>query len=1029
MLDPVPHPDSGSSDPIPPSGAFQPEPFEQGGAAEAHDLTLGDKALPGLHTVTTTKSSPVLQHGFELLRDERVAEIDAQVRIYRHQKSGANLMTITCADENNVFTASFRTPPPDSSGLTHILEHSVLEGSKKYPVKGLFDQLSKSSLKTYLNASTSIDETYYTAGSRNQKDFANLVEVYLDCVFHPLLKKETFLQEGWHHELDDLQGPLSTRGVVFNEMKGAYSSPSKILYLRTKEALFPDTPYAFDSGGDPAEISTLTYEALTAYHQKFYHPSNARLLFYGNGNESERLRLADEALGSFDARYVDSDMPLQPPLTDKGTLVCPYAVSPGSDLKKSAYVTENWLLGEREDAVTDMALELLDDILLKTTASPLRRALIESGLGDGLAGSGLRSGQRQLSFSIGLKGCDPAQSASVVAATENAFKKLVQGGIDRGLIEATINSYEFALRECNTGSQPRGMTYIARALNNWNYGMDPVAALHYEEPLRRIRERVAAGEPLFEDLIRKYFLNNDQRRTVILEPTPDLTRRQDADEASRHATALAAMPEDRRREILTETAMLQSYQSQPLDPTLLATLPTIDIADLGIPSPDPVASVDIYKSARVIHTDLFTSGISYLHAGFDLRALPEDLLPYVPLFGRSLSRMDNAGGDFSALARRIDQSTGGISWAYDLWVDRPAKESAGYFFLKGKALAANTSQMLDIMSDMLLSANLDNQPRFLEMIKERRILLEDGVVSSGSATVGARLEAHFHPHEHAKETMSGIDQLVFLKSLSVRAASDWPSVLADLERLRGLLVNRKALILNVTLDKAGFEGVRGDVERFIDKFPEADYSRYDWKGVAGDRREGFAVPARVNYVGKALNLYDHGYAYDGSIRVIKEFLDNGWLHEKIRVQGGAYGGSCRFDRGTGVFALISYRDPNIKNSLDVFDETVEFLRNATVSPSEMKRNIIGAMGRLDPALLPDSQGYQAMMRYLRGVSPASKQKVRDQVLNTKPEDFAKFASFLEKLKSEGHVVVLGSKDALDKANQDGGLSLQIKEIS
>ncbi len=476
-----------------------------------------------------------IMHGFELVREQEIPELKTRARLFRHGKTGAELLSLENDDENKVFGITFRTPPKDSTGAPHILEHSVLCGSRKYPVKEPFVELVKGSLNTFVNAFTFPDKTSYPVASTNLQDFYNLIDVYLDAVFYPLITPLTLAQEGWHYELDAVDSPLIYKGVVYNEMKGAYSSPDNVLGRHSQQSLYPDTTYGCDSGGDPEKIPELTYEAFKAFHERYYHPSNSRIFFYGDDHPEERLRLINGYLQDFEHIDPDSGVQLQPRFAIPRRVALPYDAGAGEDAQDDhkAYITVNWLLPETGDPETTLGLGILEHILVETPASPLRKALIDSGLGEDLVGGGLDTGLRQMNFSTGLKGVSPQDTQKVEALIIDTLARLAQDGIDPETVAASLNTVEFRLRENNTGSFPRGLSLMLRALTTWLHDSDPIAPLAFQVPLFSIKTRLDSGERYFENLIRDCLVDNMHRSTVILEPDPDLSKRREAAEKER----------------------------------------------------------------------------------------------------------------------------------------------------------------------------------------------------------------------------------------------------------------------------------------------------------------------------------------------------------------------------------------------------------------------------------------------------------------------------------------------------------------
>ncbi|MCS6773584.1 MAG: insulinase family protein, partial [Thermoflexales bacterium] len=736
---------------------------------------------------------PAITHGFELLREQPIPEINSLARLYRHAKTGAQLLSLINDDENKAFGIAFVTPPYDSTGLPHILEHSVLCGSRKYPLKEPFIELAKGSLNTFLNAFTYPDRTVYPVASQNLKDFYNLIDVYLDAVFYPNLTRWTLMQEGWHYELEDKSQPLQFRGVVFNEMKGAYSSPENVLGRVIQQTLMPDTPYGVDSGGDPLVIPNLTHEALRAFHARYYHPSNARILFYGDDDPEERLRYMNEWLGAFEPAEPAPPLPLQPRFNTPRTITERYETS--EDAKDKAYVSVNWLLGDISDPELALTLSVLSHMLVGTPASPLRKALIDSGLGENLTPSGLEDELREASFSAGLKGVNPADADKVEALILDTLRRLAEEGFDPDQVEASLNTIEFRLREANFGSFPRGIAYLVAALRLWTYGGDPFEALSFEAALSALKRKTAQGQAVFKDLLRRLFLENPHRTTVILLPDPAVRTEREAAERARLDAARAAMTDDELERIIEEARTLQQMQLTPDPPELLARLPSLKISDLDPKVRTIPTEISESSGATVLYHDLFTNGIVYLDLAFDLRALLPQDVPYVGLIGRALLQMGTDKEDFVKLLQRIGRKTGGISHAVLNTVSRSARQPISRFVLRGKGTVTQFDDLLDILRDVLLTAKLDNRERLKQIVLENKASLESALVPSGHAFVATRLRAAFNPSDWMNEQIGGVSQLFFLRALAEQIDKDWESVLAKLNSVRQALVKRGGLVV------------------------------------------------------------------------------------------------------------------------------------------------------------------------------------------------------------------------------------------
>ncbi len=964
------------------------------------------------------------QYGFELVRDEQIPELNTRARLLRHTATGAELLSLENDDENKVFGVALRTPPPDSSGIAHILEHTVLCGSRKYPLKDPFVQLIKGSLQTFLNAMTYPDKTVYPVASQNLKDFYNLIDVYLDAVFHPRLDPRHFEQEGWHYELEQAGQPLIYKGVVFNEMKGANASPDRVSYKEAQRSLLPDTPYSFDSGGDPAAIPDLTYEQFVGFHRAYYHPSNARILFYGDDDPAERLRLLSEYLDGFERADPRSALPLQAPFDAPRSQTHSYPA--GNDGSAKPMLTVNWLLHGDLDQETRLGLDILEYILIGTPAAPLRRALIESGLGEDLAGVGLQTDLRQAYFSAGLKGIAADNAGQVEALILDTLAGLAREGIDPDTVDAAINTVEFMLREQNTGSFPRGISLMLRALSTWLHDGDPYEPLAFEAPLGAVKTRVTGGR-YFEGLIERFLLDNQHRTTLLLTPDPEQTAREAAAEQARLEQVRAALGPGELEAIAENTRLLKQLQATPDTPEVIATLPSLARADLDRAIKTvPTAQSDV-QGTRLLYHDLFTNGIVYLDLGFDLHGLPPELLPYLPLFSRGLLELGTAREDYVRLSQRIGRSTGGIRQHLFTSATRDGGTVAR-LILRGKAMVDQADELLAIIRDVLLDVRLDNRERFRQMALEEKASMESGAVSRGLQFANMRLRARNHEADWASEQMGGVSYLWFVRRLVQEIEDDWSNVLARLEQLRGTLVNRQGAVCNVTLDGTAWRELGPRLEAFLGGLPAAPQTAAAWATGTETGSEGFSVPAKVNYVGKGGNLLRHGYAIGGSALVIARYLRTTWLWEKIRVQGGAYGGMSSLDRYTGMFTLLSYRDPNLLDTLAVYDQTADFLRRVELDEVELTRAIIGTISDMDPYQLPDAKGYSALLRDLLGETDETRQRFRDEVLGTEPEHFRAFADVLDRLMQTAPAVVVGGKEALEAANAERPGLLEITQL-
>ncbi|WIY52346.1 insulinase family protein [Devosia sp. YIM 151766] len=962
---------------------------------------------------------------FELVRDEKIAEINSEARLYRHRKTGAEVLSLVNDDENKVFGITFKTPPEDSTGIAHILEHSVLCGSRKYPVKKPFVELLKGSMHTFLNAMTFPDKTAYPVASQNLKDFYNLVDVYLDAVLFPLISEDTFEQEGWHYELESPEAPLVYKGVVFNEMKGVYSSPDSVMHSLSQNALYPDITYGKSSGGDPKVIPDLTYEQFKRFHQTYYQPSNALVVFAGDDAPEKRLDILDAYFSQFEPIAVNAEVALQTRWNAPRQVAGSYAGNVDTDKRRDGMVSVNWMLDPPESREEVLSHGMLSYLLAGNPAAPLRKKLTESGLGEGMIGGGISSHLRQPMGGFGLKGIDPANAGKVEALILETLAEIAETGFSAEQREAAVNTFEFNLREQNTGSYPRGMSYMFNALGSWLHGGDPLAPLAFEAALAQLKDK--AGQGHFEKEIRRLFLDNPHRVTAKLEADPEQGAREARIEAERLAAVRAGLDGAGLKNVLERTERLKALQEAVDRPEDLAKIPTLTLADLDRDIRTvPTEESDI-GGARALYHELPTLGIVYLDIGFDLHVLDKALLPYLPLFGRALLQTGTSGEDFVSLTQRIGRTTGGISQHRGLATRQDGTGSAAWLFLSGKAVPEKFGDMLEIISDVLLDAQLSNRERFRQMALEEKAGFEARLVPRGNFFVDTRIKAGLTEAGWIAEQMSGVSYGLFLKELVQRIDSDWAGVEAALTTIRDKLLNRGRMVVNVTADGKLWDAARKQVDTFVASLPDRAIADADWSHQFAPRHEGLVIPAQVNYVGKGANLKALGIELSAASAVALRLLNTTYLWDKVRVQGGAYGGSSRFDLSSGNFAFLSYRDPNLLQTLDAYDGAAEALR-AEIGETDLVRSVIGVVGDLDRPEFVDAKGYAAMWRLLNGTTDALRQQRRDAILATSRADFLALADALDVVAREGHIVVLGGEAAIEAANDQRPGLLDVSRV-
>lgn len=841
--------------------------------------------------------------------------------------------------------------------------------------------------------------------------------------------------------------PLTYKGVVYNEMKGVYSSPDSLLGRATQQALFPDNTYGVDSGGDPLDIPKLTFDQFKAFHASYYHPSNSRVFFYGDDDPLTRLNLLDEYLGEFDRIPVTSQVQFQPKNRQPTRIELPFPVGPGTVPKNT--VTVNWLLNDQAlSAKESLALGVLDSLLLGTSSAILKKTLTESQLGESVTGGGLSDELLQCTFGVGLKGVEAANVPKVEALVLSSLTKIAHEGFEQTAIDAALNTLEFRLREFNTGSFPRGLSLMLGMMSHWIYDKNAADGVRFEAALAELKADLAARKPVFQDLLLKYIVQNQHRVTVEMKPDLDLEKRVQDDEERRLMSIKETLSEAEIKAIIESTKRLKEAQAAEDSAEAKASLPRLSLSDIERKARE--LPIDIVRAAdkdgvTIIQHSVASNGILYADVGFDFSGIEHEDLEILPLFSRMIMEAGTASMDETTLQRKIGAETGGISTS--LYSD--VKSSAGvvsecgpgdallYFMIRGKSTTEKIPVLLGLFSDLLLSANLDNQKRAVEMLKESKVRKETSVITSGHTFAASRLAAKYSFLGYLGEVTGGLSSVRAAPALLEQAEKDWPKMAARLQRLRSTIMKKGNVIVNLTGDDKALAGAKAAVEPFLLKFaPPAPGSMPLKNNLAATwskdkllplEDEGFAVPSQVNYCVKGGPIFAPGEAVSGSTSVISRFMSLHYLWDNVRVMGGAYGGFARFSETSGRFVYMSYRDPNLKATLDIYDKGHEALAASEVTDEDLLQGIIGAIGDLDGPMSPDQKGFASLGQFLSGESAADRQRFRDELLGTSAADFKDFARRLGAVKEVGRTVVFGSQSALDEANKSLPTKLKLDQ--
>ncbi|HHY82556.1 MAG TPA: insulinase family protein [Clostridiales bacterium] len=958
-----------------------------------------------------------MTHGFRLLEHQEVKELNATAWLYYHEKSGARLLYLQNDDDNKVFCISFRTPPPDSTGVPHIMEHSVLCGSRKFPVKEPFVELAKGSLNTFLNAMTYPDKTMYPIASRNDKDFINLMDVYLDAVFYPNIynKPEILMQEGWHYELEDKDQPLSYRGVVYNEMKGAFSSPEQVLFRKIQESLYPDTPYANESGGDPDYIPDLTQEDFIAFHRKYYHPSNSYIYLYGNGDMDAHLKfLNDEYLQHFDKAEIDSRLPEQAPFSKMRKVEVEYSISANENPKDKTYLSLNYSVGRSTDPYLYLAFNILEYLLLENPAAPLKKALLEAGIGKDVFGS-FDNYLLQPSFSIVVKDANESDSEAFLKITESTLKDLVSSGIDKRLVEASINYREFKLREADFGRTPKGLVYGIRCMDSWLYDEDPLMHLRFEETLAQIKK--ALTEPLFEQLIEKYLLNNNHSSMVIVKPKPGLAEEKEKEIHEMLQTYKAKLSEKEIQEIIYSTHELRKKQSEPDSPEDLSKIPMIELSDIE-PKAEVLPLIEQEAAGvKILHHPMFTNGIAYLNLWFDSSAVPMDLIPYAGLLTNVLGKISTHNYQYEELAKEINIHTGGIEFSIQsLALNGKDGAFVPKFMIRSKALISKLPKLLELLGEIIKTTVYQDKKRLKEIIQEVRSRMEMIINHSGNMMALNRLSSYFSPAGKYTELNSGIAYYHFLNDLERNFEARSNELIQKLENTAELIFRKNSLTVGITLPDEEYLNFIPVIEDFANSMPQRELPAASFEFSLNAANEGLLTPSKVQYVAKGYSFIRMGYGYSGTLQVLRTIANLDYLWNRVRIQGGAYGVSVNFTR-SGMMLFASYRDPNLKETLDAYDGLVEYLSGFSADQREMNKYIIGTISRIDTPLTPQMKGEQSEINYFTGLSQEEIQRERDEILSTDAKSIQALASMVKDVLKNNYICVLGNEGKI-RQNKD-----------
>ena len=935
----------------------------------------------------TLKAGDAL-HGFKVMRVQAFTDLRVTAYEIEHDQTGAKVLHLHSFDRENLYAIGFRTPPADSTGLPHILEHSVLAGSEKYPLKDVFKELMRSTLQTFINAFTYPDKTIYPVASQIKADFYNLARVYTDLVLKPRLLKETLFQEGHHLELatpGDLSSPLIISGIVYNEMKGAYSSPDSLMFKVIQENLYPDSVYAFDAGGDPDVIPSLTYEQFQNFHRTYYSPTNARFFLYGDIPTADHLQFLAGELAGFDRVKVDSAIKSQPRLTKPRSVRGVYPVGKDESIDHKTMVNIAWMLTENCDYETALFLEIISGLLIGSAASPLRKALIDSGLGEDLTPtSGMEADLKQLMFCAGLRNTKSSDTKKIEKLILDTLRNIVADGFDSELIEGILHQVEFHGKEIVRGSYPYGISLMGHIFQTWLYNGDPLIGLDFTKTIEDVRKRWAADQQIFQKMTKQWLVDNPHRLLAVMEPDPDFSAKKDKFFQKKMNKLKSSLTKEELTQIDTQAAKLKMFQSEADTPEAAAMLPKLKLEDIPRSIEIIPTQVGTLENVRTLKHDLFTNDIAYVDLAFDLGHIPEELQPYLPLLGKMTTGMGAAGFNYEEMAKRITLKMGGFGYDLSAGFTADAKASFQKMIFSFSALYRNLPAAINIITDVLGEGDLSAEARMRDLISERKNNLQSAILPSGHIFAKRAAGAALTVPAYRDEQWHGRTQLRFVQHQAGNFELAKNDLQEKLRQLKSLVFNKENMLINITADDQGLKLVQENILPLLQKLPANKVTKKQTQPQLVSVCAGIAVPTSVSYVASVLKAPAYTDPASAMLMLAAKELSNSYLYKHIRVQGGAYGGMSSFDPSLGLFSFISYRDPHITETLQIFKDAQTFFSQNEMGADDMEKAILSTIGMLDKPLDPAGRGYAAMMRIFAGASDEMRQNFRDNILAATP---------------------------------------------
>lgn len=969
---------------------------------------------------------------YEFLFEEKLEDMNGIGKVLVHKKTGARIALIANDDNNKVFSIGFRTPPKNSTGVAHIIEHTVLCGSKNFPAKDPFIELAKGSLNTFLNAMTYPDKTVYPVASVNDQDFKNLMHVYMDAVLYPNIyqRQEIFKQEGWHYELESEDGELKYNGVVYNEMKGAFSSPESVMYRLIQNSLFPETTYGVESGGDPDFIPELTYEEFIDFHKTYYHPSNSYIYLYGDMDFEERLNWLDkEYLNQYDRLEVNSAIKPQKGFDAVKEIKTFYSLSEEEETADNTYISYNMVVGNSLDKELTLTLQILDYVLLQAPGAPVKQALLDAGIGRDIIG-GLEDEILQPIFMIIAKNSEEEKKEQMLSIIRKVLAEQVEKGLDEKSLRAAINFYEFKYREADYGQFPKGLLYGLRAMSSWLHD-DQKPFLHLKDSsgYEFLKDKIGTG--YYEKTIKEYLLDNTHASSVILKPKCGLNSEKEEAIRKKLAAYKATLTKEEIQNIIKDTALLKEYQDTPSTREELERIPLLTREDIDKKIEPLHNDEHIIDGVKVIHHNVYTNKIAYIRLLFDIKEVPKELLPYASLLSFVLGYVDTNNYSYLALSNEVNIHTGGISSNVKSFaVKGSTNEYIPVFEFATKVLYDKLSEAFRLINEMLYNTKFEDAKRLKEIVGEMKSKLQMNFTHSGHSVAVDRAMSYYSEHGMFKEVTAGIEFYKFIEELADNFTDRAEAVISKLKELMKMIFTKDNLFISITSDEEGFTRFRDKLKDICEKLQQrADsklFESYNTSSLKPVRHnEGFKTGMQVQYVARAGNFLKAGYEYTGAMKVLRTILSYDYLWMNIRVKGGAYGCFCGFSGVDGDGFFSSYRDPNLKETNGIYENAAQYVENFTADERDITKYIIGTISSLDTPLTPQSKGRRSLSMYIAGITEEDLLKEREEILDVTLEDIRALYKAVKAITDAGNICVIGSEE---KINQNKDLFIEVKNL-